>query len=172
VNASEVLGFILTLLVMLCGVAGAVLPGLPGTPLIFVAAVGHKLWFADQSASWLTIVLLGLLTGLSLLMDFVATTYGARRLGATWRGIFGAMLGAVVGLFVFPPFGLVLLPLVGAALAELIGGRPWKEAGKAGIGAALGVVAGALGKIGCSLAMVALWLFGVVWHLFGRNPAG
>jgi uncharacterized protein YqgC (DUF456 family) len=172
VNATEVLGFILTLLVMLCGVAGSVLPGLPGTPLIFAAALGHKLWFADQSASWLTVVVLGFLAVLSVLMDFVATTYGARRLGATWRGILGAMLGAIVGLFAFPPFGLVLFPLVGAALAELIGGRPWKEAGKAGVGAAIGVVAGALGKIGCSLAMVALWLFGVAWHLLGRSPAG
>lgn len=171
-NASEVLGFILTLLVMLFGVAGAVLPGLPGTPVIFLGALGHRLWFQDRGASWAVIAALGLLAALSMLLDFFATTYGARRLGASWRGMAGAILGAMIGLFVLPPFGLVLLPLVGAALAELLGGRQWAEAGKAGVGAALGVLAGTLGKVGCSLAMVALWLFNVLWRLVGGSPPG
>lgn len=170
--AAEILGFILTLLVMVCGIAGAILPGLPGTPLIFLAALGHRLWFGDRSATWGVVAVLGLLAAFSMVLDFVATTYGARRLGATWRGMVGAVLGAMVGLFVLPPFGLVLLPLIGAALAELLGGRQWGEAGKAGVGAAIGVLAGTLGKIGCSLAMVALWLFNSLWRLLESSPAG
>lgn len=169
-NMSEVLGFILTLLVMLFGVAGAMLPGLPGTPVIFLGALGHRLWFHDRGASWVVIGALGLLAVLSLLLDFLATTYGARRLGASWRGMTGAVLGAMIGLFVLPPFGLVLLPLAGAALAEILGGRGWRDAGKAGVGAALGVLAGTLGKVGCSMAMVALWLFNVLWRLLA-NPS-
>lgn len=168
---TEVMGFILTLLVMLVGMAGAAVPGLPGTPLIFLAALGHRLCFGDQSASRTVVVVLGILTLASLALDFLATTYGAKQLGATWRGITGAFLGAVAGLFVFPPWGLVLLPLAGAAAAELLGGRPWKEAGKAGLGAALGVVAGTLGRIAFSLAMVALWLFNFLWHRVGSAPA-
>ena len=113
---------------------------------------------------------LGLLAAVSMVLHFLATTYGARRLGATWRGMLGAILGAMIGLFILPLFGPVLLPLVGAGLAEMLGGREWREAGKAGIGAALGVVAGTLGKVGCSLAMVALWLFNVLWRLFGSAP--
>lgn len=168
---TEVTGFILTLLVMLVGTVGAALPGLPGTPLIFAAALGHRLCFGDLSASRAVVVVLGLLTLASLALDFLATTYGAKRLGATWRGITGALLGAVAGLFVFPPWGLVLLPLAGAAAAEMLGGRPWKEAGKAGLGAALGVVAGTLGRIAFSLAMVALWLFSFLWHRVGSAPS-
>ncbi|MCW5556324.1 MAG: DUF456 domain-containing protein [Verrucomicrobiae bacterium] len=125
-NATEVLGFILALLMP--GVVGAVLPGLPGTPIIFLAALGHRLWFKDQSAAWWVVAVLGLLAVLSMAMDFLATTYGAKRLGATWRGMVGAVLGAMIGLFVLPPFGLILLPLVGAALGEILGrtrnGRP------------------------------------------------
>ena len=170
-NPTEVLGFILALLAMLSGVMGALLPGLPGTPVIFLAALGHRLWFGERGASWAVVAALGLLAAVSMVLDFLATTYGARRLGATWRGMLGAILGAMIGLFILPPFGLVLLPLVGAALAEMLGGREWREAGKAGIGAALGVVAGTLGKVGCSLAMVALWLFNVLWRLFGSTPA-
>ena len=168
---TEVMGFILTLLVMLVGMAGAALPGLPGTPLIFLAALGHRLCFGDQSASRIVVFVLGILTLASLALDFLASTYGAKRLGATWRGSTGAFLGAVAGLFMFPPWGLVLLPLAGAAAAEMLGGRPWKEAGKAGLGAALGVVAGTLGRIAFSLAMVALWLFSFLWHRVGSAPA-
>lgn len=171
-NPTEVVGFILTLLVMLFGVVGALLPALPGTPLIFLAALGHRLWFGDRSASWLVVVVLGLLAAFSMLMDFVATTYGAKRLGATWRGMLGAVLGAMIGLFVILPFGLVLLPLIGAALAEMMGGREWKEAGRAGVGAALGVIAGTLGKVGSSLAMLALWLFSVLWRQWGGATPG
>jgi uncharacterized protein YqgC (DUF456 family) len=158
-TVSEIIGFLLTLLVMMVGLAGSALPALPGTPLIFVAALGHKLWFGPSAPHWIVIVGLGLLAGLSMLLDFLATTYGAKRLGATWKGMVGAGVGAVIGVFVFPPFGLILLPMIGAALAEMAGGREWRESGKAGIGAALGIIAGTLGKIGCSLAMIGLWVF-------------
>ncbi|MEN9674278.1 MAG: hypothetical protein RIS76_174 [Verrucomicrobiota bacterium] len=171
-NPTEVLGFILALLVMLAGVVGAVLPALPGTPLIFLAALAHRLWFGNHSASWLVVVALAVLAAFSMVMDFVATTYGAKRLGSTWRGMTGAVVGAMLGLFILPPFGLVLLPLIGASLAEILGGREWKEAGKAGIGASLGVLAGTLGKVGCSLAMVALWMFNLLWRLFGSTTPG
>lgn len=168
-TVSEVLGFVLTLVIMMVGVAGAALPGLPGTPLIFLAALGHKLWFGSSAPHWIVIIGLGLLAVLSMLLDFLATTYGAKRLGATWRGMVGAGLGAVVGLFILPPFGLILLPLVGAALAEMIAGRKWKEAGKAGLGAAIGMVAGTIGKIGCSLAMIGLWVFTLLMKQFGAG---
>lgn len=167
-SATDVIGFLLTLLVMMVGVAGAVLPGLPGTPLIFAAALGHKLWFGAAAPHWIVIIGLGLLAALSLGLDFLATTYGAKRLGATWRGVVGAGLGAILGIFVFPPFGLVLLPLLGAALAEMMGGREWREAGKAGLGAAIGMLAGTLGKIGCSLAMIALWVFTLLMNRFAQ----
>lgn len=162
-GATEVLGFLLTLLVMIIGLLGAVLPAIPGTPLIFAAALGHQLWFRSDSVGWWVIVGLGLITAFSMVLDFVATTYGAKRLGATWRGMLGAGLGALVGVFVFPPFGLVLFPLVGAAAGEMLGGRPWRDAGKAGMGATLGIIAGTLGKIGCSLAMIGLWVFKLLW---------
>jgi len=169
-NAPEVLGFILALLVMLAGVAGAVLPGLPGTPIIFLAALGHRLWFKDHSTAWWVVAVLGLLAVFSMAMDFLATTYGAKRLGATWRGMIGAVLGAMIGLFVLPPFGLILLPLVGAALGEMSGGREWRAAGKAGLGASIGVIVGTLGRVGCSLAMVTLWLFNLLWRLLALQP--
>ena len=160
-SATEITGFVLTLLAMLVGLAGAVLPGLPGTPLVFVAALAHRLYFGDKGAAGWVLIALGLMAGVSLLLDFLATTYGARKLGATWRGMVGAGVGAMLGLF-FAPVGLLLGPLIGAAAAEMLGGREWREAGKAGIGATLGVLAGTLGKLACCLAMIGLFALHVL----------
>ncbi len=164
-SAAEITGFVLALLVMLVGLVGAVLPGLPGPPLIFMAALGHRLYFGERGAAWWVIIVLGLIGALSLLLDFLATTYGAKRLGATWRGMVGAGIGAIVGLFIFPPWGLILGPLLCAALAEMLGGRPWKEAGKAGVGAAFGVLAGTAGKVACCLAMIGLFVLQLLYHV-------
>ncbi len=156
-TAAEITGFVLTLLLMLVGLVGAVLPGLPGPPLVFVAALLHRLYFGDRSVAVWVVVVLGLLAVVSFAFDFAATTLGARKLGATWRGMVGAGVGAVVGLFVLPPLGLILCPLLGATLGELLGGRQWREAGKAGLGAALGLIAGTVGKIASCLTMIALF---------------
>ena len=162
-SATEFTGFVLTLLAMLVGLAGAVLPGLPGTPLVFVAAIAHRLYFGDKGAAGWVLVALGLMASVSLLLDFLATTYGAKKFGATWRGMVGAGVGAMLGFFA--PVGFLIGPLIGAAAAEMLGGREWREAGKAGIGATLGVLAGTLGKLTCCLAMIGLF----VWHVLLRG---
>ena len=72
------------------------LPGLPGTPLIFLAAFGHKLWLGDRSVSWWIVVLMGGITLATLVVDYLATAYGAQRMGATWRGVVGAVVGAML----------------------------------------------------------------------------
>ena len=161
-TASEVTGLVLTLLLMLLGLIGAVLPGLPGPPLIFVAALLHRLYFGDRSVAVWVIVVLGLLAAISFALDFAATTLGARKLGATWRGMVGAGLGAVLGLFIFPPWGLILCPLFAATFAELLGGRQWREAGRAGLGAALGLIAGTVGKVASCLTMIALFFLNLL----------
>lgn len=165
-NVSEITGMIVVGLIMLLGLAGAVLPGLPGTPLIFLGALGHKLWFHDHSVSWWIIGLLGLVTVLTLLMDFLATAYGAKKLGATWRGAVGATIGGVLGLL-WLPFGLILGPFLGAMLLEMLTGKEWKSAGKAGVGATLGFLAGTVGKGAAALGMIGLWtllMFWQTWH--------
>jgi uncharacterized protein len=159
----EITGFVIALLVMLVGIAGAVLPGLPGTPLIFIAALVHRLVIGPAGASVWVLVTLGVVAAVSLGLDFLATTYGAKRLGATWRGMVGAGVGGILGLF-FMPVGLLLGPLVGACLGELLGGREWRDAGKAGLGAALGLIAGTAGKLGCAVAMIGLWVANVLHH--------
>src|ERR687896_2130648 len=113
----------ITLVVMLVGLAGSVLPGLPGVPLIFLSALVYAILTDFEAVGTLIIVLLGLFAAIALVADFVATTYGARRFGAsnwgTAGGAIGGIVGALVGalfLGIGSLFGLILGSVAGVFL--------------------------------------------------------
>ena len=166
-TTEQIIGLIFVLLLMAVGVAGSILPGLPSTPLVLIAAIAHKIYFGPAGAAWWVLALLAMFTVLSLVMDYAASVYGAKRLGATWRGAVGAIVGGLIGLFFNLP-GILLGPFVGAALFEMAGGREWKAASKAGVGATLGLLAGALGKVACCVAMMGLFTINVIYR--SLNP--
>lgn len=157
------IGLSLAVLVMLIGLAGAVLPGIPSTPLVLAAAFGHKLYFRGDGPGWVTLTLLVGITLLAMVMDYLTTIYGARRFGAGKKGMIGAIVGGIVGLFFNLP-GIILGPFIGAALFEMLGGREFKPAMRAGVGATLGLFAGAVGKVLCCTAMLVLFTVNVVWR--------
>ena len=159
----QTIGLIIALLLMAVGCLGSVLPALPSTPLVLIAAIAHKLYFKSASAGWLVLTLIVLITAVALVMDYLATLYGAKRFGATKKGMFGAIIGGIVGLFFNLP-GIILGPFVGATLFEFMGGREWKPSAKAGVGATLGLFAGAVGKLVCCLSMIVLFIVGVLWN--------
>jgi uncharacterized protein len=86
---------------------------------------------------------------------------GAKQLGASSRGVFGAVVGAVIGLFFSLP-GILFGPFLGALVFELAGRREFKDAARAGLGATLGLLAGAVGKLLCCLLMMGLFTLSVV----------
>ena len=157
----EIIGLSLALLVMLAGLIGSLIPGFPGTPLVFVAAVVHRLCFGPASVSNLVLVILFALMLAALLFDLLAGLFGANKFGATWRGALGAVVGGIVGLFFGLP-GIILGPFVGATLLELSGGRELKKAAKAGLGATLGLFAGIVGKFSVSVVMILLFTTNVI----------
>jgi uncharacterized protein YqgC (DUF456 family) len=167
-TTEQIIGLVLALVVMSVGVAGSILPGLPSTPLVLIAAIGHKLYFGETGVGWVVMSFLVGLTLLSVLMDYLATLAGARKLGATWRGTTGAVVGCLIGLFFSLP-GLILGPFLGATVFELAGGRPWQESGRAGLGATLGLLAGAIGKVACCVAMMGLFGANVVYRTLAHQ---
>ena len=159
----QIIGLIIAVVVMCLGLIGSILPGLPSTPLVLLAAIGHRLYFGEQSASlWVLGILVGF-TLLSLIMDYLATMVGARKLGATGKGVLGAVLGGLVGIFFSLP-GIILGPFLGAFTFELVGGRSFKDASRAGLGAMLGLLGGAVGKFFCCIAMIGLFTMSVIWR--------
>ena len=165
VTAPDILWFTLALLLMLVGLVGSVLPALPGTPLIFAVAVGHRFVAGPSGAQWWVLFALGVVALLSLAGDYLASVYGAKTLGATRRGMIGAGVGGLVGLFV-GPVGILLGPFVGAFGFEYFGGREWRDSAKAGIGATLGLFVGALGKLACGVGMILLFAANVLWRVW------
>jgi uncharacterized protein len=162
-TTEQVIGLSIALVLMFIGLAGSILPGIPSTPLVMAAAVGHKLYFGPTGPAWWVLLILGLVTALSLLMDYLTTVYGAKKLGATWRGATGAIVGALVGIFFSFP-GIILGPFIGAMVFEMAGGRDVKESSRAGLGATIGLLAGAIGKVACCVVMMALFAVNVIYR--------
>lgn len=150
-----------TSLIFLIGLVCSLLPVVPGSFIVWLGVIVHRIWMgADASATWKIVILTGVLTLLGQLADFVTGVWGARRFGASWKGAAGAFAGAFAGFFIPPPlFWLVAGPIVGAVIGELAAGRTFREGGKAGVGAVVGgIVAFAL-KFGISVCVIALFFF-------------
>jgi uncharacterized protein YqgC (DUF456 family) len=149
-------------LLILAGIAGTILPALPGVPLVF-AGMLLAAWangFHDVSV-W-TIVLLGVLTLVSLAVDFFASLLGARRAGATKKAMWGAAIGTFAGLFAGIP-GLLLGPFIGAVVGELLGGREWREASRVGFGTWLGIIVGTALKFALAFGMLGMFVLALLW---------
>ena len=152
----------LTLLLMLTGLAGTVLPLLPGTTIILGAAIMHHFALGEaRSVGWWTIAALGLLTVASFALDIVSGSLGAKWFGATKWGAFGGIVGAIVGVFFFP-LGLFLGPMIGVLLGELLGGKGMLPASKSTWGTLLGTTAGMAGKLAIGMLMIAWFLVAVL----------
>lgn len=160
-TAIEIIGLSITLLVMLIGLVGSILPVLPGPILVMVAAMGHWVCFREHSASPLVLLLLAALMVASLVLDNFASMYGAKRFGATWRGVLGAFVGGIVGIFFSLP-GIILGPFLGALVFELLGGYEFDKASRAGLGATLGVFGAVIGRCAICVVMIALFTVNVI----------
>lgn len=148
--------WILAVLLVIVGVAGTVVPMLPGTPIVF-AGLLLAAWIDDFArVGSVPLVVLGMLTALSLLVDFAASVLGAQRAGATRAAVTGAALGAVAGLF-FGLAGLILGPFAGAFLGQYLATRDFAGSGKAGWGTLVGFIAGSLAKLVLAIAMVVIF---------------
>jgi hypothetical protein len=150
--------WVLATVMVLAGLAGAVLPALPGVPLVFGGLVVAA-WIDDfQRVGWITLSLLGLMTVASFAIDFAATAMGAKRVGASKLAIVGAALGALGGLFLGIP-GLILGPFIGAVAGEMMSHGEWRKATQAGLATWMGLLFGTLAKLALVFTMLGIFLF-------------
>ena len=154
----ETLLLVLAVVLVCVGIAGSVLPALPGVPLVF-AGLLLAAWAGDfQQVTWITLVVLGLLTAFSFVIDLAATAAGARRVGATRLAVLGAALGTLAGLFLGLP-GLILGPFVGAVAGELISHGKVDQATRAGLATWMGLIFGTLAKLALIFTMLGVFAF-------------
>lgn len=153
----QILLWLLAALLIVLGLAGLILPAVPGIPLVFAGLL--LLAWAENFAyvGWITLTLLGVLALLSYGVDLLAAAFGAKRFGASPRAVTGAALGALAGLFFGLP-GIVLGPFVGAVIGEFSRRASAREATQAGVGATLGLLFGALLKIALAFSMMGVFV--------------
>jgi uncharacterized protein len=152
----------LALLVMLVGLIGIVLPIIPGTILIFLAALGYALLERFQSVGWPTLLVLGLLTILATTADLWASSIGAKVGGASLWSVAVGLVGGLVGFLAFSLPGAILGAILGVLLTEIIRVGDWKQALKAGSGWAIGWVLSTVFQLGIGLVMVAIFVWQVI----------
>jgi uncharacterized protein YqgC (DUF456 family) len=148
---------------ILVGLACAVLPALPGIPIIFagiwlLAAVDG---YQHLGTGWLIGIAVVGVAGIC--MDLLAGVLGAKRVGASRQALWGALVGTVIGLF-FGIAGLLLGPFLGAVLGELAAGNSPLRSTQVGVGTWIGLIFGTLMKLVCSVTMVALLGAGWWWN--------
>lgn len=143
-------------LLVALGLAGVVVPGLPGIPLVLAGLVLGA-WIDDfDYVGRTTLIWIGLLALVATGVEFAASALGAKRAGAHRRAVVGAVIGAVVGVFFALP-GLVLGPLVGAVIGEFSARGNLARAGRVGLATTIGMLLGGAAKLALVLSMIALF---------------
>ena len=158
--AASVLVDALVVLLFAGGLVGSVVPALPGVVLILAGAGLHALATGFDPIGPGRLAILGLLTVVAYALDYAAGTLGVKRFGGSGWAVAGAVVGGLVGLFFGLP-GLLLGPLVGALGAEYAYTRQINTSARAALGTVVGLLVGAVAKIGIGLAMIGLFLFWV-----------
>ncbi len=140
---------------LLAGFVGCILPVLPGPPLSFSGLV--LLWwgvgFDATTFGTTTIIVLGVLSVVVTVLDFVVPAMGAKKYGASSSGVWGSVLGMIVGMIFFPPFGMLVGAFLGALAFELMSGKESTEATRAAWGVFVGTVVGIVMKLAVSGAI-------------------
>jgi len=151
----ETMLLIVGILLLLVGMLGCVLPGIPGPPLSFIGLLLIEWKLQSSSATFL--IIFGVLTVIVTVLDYLIPIWGAKIYGATKYGIWGSIIGMLAGTFL-TPIGMMAGLLAGAIIGDMYGGRNIQDAFKSGIGTFLGTIAGMSIKLLLSVAMT-FWVF-------------
>ena len=148
--------WVLAVALIAVGVAGTVLPVLPGAILV-LAGITLAAWIDGftRIPVWLLVVF-GAMTAVAWVIDYIAAAAGAKRAGASRYAIIGAAIGTVAGILT-GLWGLLFMPLAGAAIGEYLAQRDAYRAGKVGLATWIGLLLGTVAKLAIVLAMVGIF---------------
>jgi hypothetical protein len=159
---ADTLWWLLSAALIVIGVAGTVLPALPGTVFV-LAGIVLGAWIDDFTrVSGATVIVLTVLAVIALVLDYVAGLLGAKRAGASRQAVIGAAVGTVVGLFM-GIVGVLFMPLVGAAAGEYLALRDHKRSVHVGVATWLGIMVGLIAKVVIAFVMIGIFIVALIW---------
>jgi uncharacterized protein YqgC (DUF456 family) len=160
--ASDIALWTLSVALMAAGLAGAVLPVLPGAALVLAGTVLGA-WIDDfQRVGGWTIGLLVALALLSWVLDYVAGLLGAKKAGASRQALLGAAIGTVAGLFL-GFVGVLVLPFAGAAVGEYLARRDHRAAVRVGLATGIGLVVALVAKVVIAFVMIGIFVVALLF---------
>ncbi len=141
----DILLIVLAILLLIGGIAGCILPILPGSPLAYAGLLllhlTDRIQFSTtQLVVWLIVVIV------LQVVDYITPLLGSKYSGGTSFGSRGCVAGTLMGLF-FMPWGIIIGPFIGAVAGEMLGGSDLPHAIRAGIGTLFGFLVGTLLKV-------------------------
>ena len=149
--------WLLAVLIIAAGIAGTILPALPGPPLVFAGLLLAAWIDGFQKVGAVTLVVLGVVTLFAAVVDLLAGVYGAKRVGASRTALLGASLGTVLGIFFGIP-GLVFGPFVGALAGEMLARGSAARAGRVALATWIGLAIAIAIKLALVGAMIGLFV--------------
>jgi hypothetical protein len=161
----DIILLILCGLLLVAGIAGCIIPALPGPPLSFLALIIYQ-FTSFPGFSAVTLVILGLITLAASLADYYFPIIGTKYSGGTKNGNIGAGLGLLIGFFVLPGIGVIIGPFIGAVVGEVIGGKKFDEAMKIALGTLITLLAGIFLKLALSITITIIFILKVIPLLF------
>lgn len=157
-----ILWWILASLIVITGLIGTIVPAIPGIPVMLAGLILGAWSTGFEQVGWGTIAVLAVLTAISVLIDFMAAAFGAKRQGASPRAFWGATVGAIIGIF-FGLAGILLGPFIGAVSVELAAGRGAQQAGRSGYGVWIGIILGTAAKLAIAFLMLGIFLTKIIF---------
>jgi hypothetical protein len=154
----SIIGMILAVVFFLVGVAGTVLPALPGAPLIWLGMFLYGLIVNFNNLPWTFFLGQGLAVALIIFIDYFAGAWGVNRYGGSKEAVWGSIIGCLLGLILMGPFGLIFGPFLGAVAGELYLKNSLEKAFKVGMGTIIGFLGGLLLKLAIEIVMI-VWFF-------------
>ncbi|HKK81027.1 MAG TPA: DUF456 domain-containing protein [Prolixibacteraceae bacterium] len=142
----DIILIVLGILFLLVGLIGCILPVIPGPPISYIGLLLLQFTEKYQFSSDFMIMWAVIAIGVTIL-DNVVPVWGTKKYGGSRKAIWGSIIGLVIGLFVFPPFGIIVGPFVGAVVGEMIDGKEGTEALRSGFGAFMGFLGGTILKL-------------------------
>jgi uncharacterized protein YqgC (DUF456 family) len=136
------------IILLIAGIVGCIVPALPGVPLSYLALVLLRFSDKGDEVSNRLLIIWAIVTVVVTALDYIVPAWGTKQFGGSKWGTWGSTIGVIVGLFM-GPWGIIIGPFVGAVVFELLGGKPSREAVRAGWGSFIGLLTGTIIKLIC-----------------------
>jgi uncharacterized protein YqgC (DUF456 family) len=159
----QILAMTLAVLFFIVGLAGSVLPVIPGAVLIWVGMLVYGVLTQFTTLGTTFFIGQALAAALVYATDYLAGAYGVKRYGGSRYAVYGSVIGTVVGIIFLGPAGIIFGPFAGAVAGELINQKPLDSALRAGVGTLLGLLGGAIVKLAIQITMI-IWFFWAVYR--------